>query len=107
MPSLLTTKMGPTTSLNLEFEKRVASRFIVTYRRARKFACRFTCACAQIAQLVEQRIENPRVAGSIPALGTIYIPINSLYSYIILLAYCNSALSMWSVQNMGGLGRAN
>jgi hypothetical protein len=28
--------------------------------------------CAQIAQLVEQRIENPRVAGSIPALGTIF-----------------------------------
>ena len=28
---------------------------------------------AQIAQLVEQRIENPRVAGSIPALGTIKI----------------------------------
>ena len=27
--------------------------------------------CAQIAQLVEQRTENPRVAGSIPALGTI------------------------------------
>jgi hypothetical protein len=27
---------------------------------------------AQIAQLVEQRIENPRVAGSIPALGTIF-----------------------------------
>ena len=26
---------------------------------------------AQIAQSVEQRIENPRVAGSIPALGTI------------------------------------
>ena len=25
---------------------------------------------AQIAQLVEQWIENPRVAGSIPALGT-------------------------------------
>jgi hypothetical protein len=29
-------------------------------------------ALAQVAQLVEQRIENPRVAGSIPALGTIY-----------------------------------
>ncbi len=62
--------------LILECEKRVASRFIVTYRRARKFACTFTCAftckCAQIAQLVEQRIENPRVAGSIPALGTIF-----------------------------------
>ena len=27
---------------------------------------------AQVAQLVEQRTENPRVAGSIPALGTIF-----------------------------------
>ena len=27
---------------------------------------------AQIAQLVEQRTENPRVAGSIPALGTLF-----------------------------------
>ena len=32
---------------------------------------------AQIAQLVEQRIENPRVAGSIPALGTTILPRNS------------------------------
>ena len=29
------------------------------------------CHFAQIAQLVEQRTENPRVAGSTPALGTI------------------------------------
>ena len=29
---------------------------------------------AQIAQLVEQRTENPRVAGSIPALGIFYYP---------------------------------
>ena len=28
------------------------------------------CGFAQIAQLVEQWTENPRVAGSIPALGT-------------------------------------
>ena len=28
---------------------------------------------AQIAQLVEQRTENPRVAGSIPALGIFFI----------------------------------
>ena len=28
---------------------------------------------AQIAQLVEQRIENPRVGGSIPSLGTIKV----------------------------------
>jgi hypothetical protein len=27
---------------------------------------------AQVAQLVEQRIENPRVTGSIPVLGTIF-----------------------------------
>ena len=81
MPSLRMTKMGLTTSLipgpNLECEKRVARCFIVTYRRARKFAytftCVFTCKCAQIAQLVEQRIENPSVAGSIPALGTIFL----------------------------------
>ena len=29
---------------------------------------------AQIAQLVEQRTENPRVAGSIPALGICKVP---------------------------------
>ena len=29
---------------------------------------------AQIAQLVEQRTENPRVAGSIPALGIYFLP---------------------------------
>ena len=27
---------------------------------------------AQLAQLVEQRTENPRVSGSIPELGTVY-----------------------------------
>ena len=31
----------------------------------------FTDLLAQIAQLVEQRTENPRVAGSIPALGIV------------------------------------
>ena len=30
-----------------------------------------TAADAQVAQLVEQRTENPRVGGSIPPLGTI------------------------------------
>ncbi len=52
----------------------------------RKFKCynhtHFTCfvKCAQIAQLVEQRTENPRVRGSNPRLGTIqfYIPIKLL-----------------------------
>jgi hypothetical protein len=31
------------------------------------------CRDAQIAQSVEQRIENPRVRGSIPRLGTIIL----------------------------------
>ena len=30
-------------------------------------------ACAQVAQLVEQWTENPRVGGSSPPLGTIYL----------------------------------
>ena len=29
--------------------------------------------CAQVAQLVEQRTENPRVGGSIPPLGTTFL----------------------------------
>ena len=29
-------------------------------------------SCAQVAQLVEQRTENPRVGGSIPPLGTTF-----------------------------------
>jgi hypothetical protein len=40
---------------------------------------------AQIAQLVEQRIENPRVAGSIPALGTIFALRSHHLSFITLL----------------------
>ena len=40
--------------------------------------CKFKeLANAQIAQLVEQRTENPRVAGSIPALG--------IFLYLFLL----------------------
>ena len=35
-----------------------------------------TATDAQVAQLVEQRTENPRVGGSIPPLGTI-IPQNN------------------------------
>ena len=37
---------------------------------------------AQIAQLVEQRTENPRVAGSIPALGICPVQIQGL-SFIL------------------------
>jgi hypothetical protein len=37
---------------------------------------RATLPDAQIAQLVEQRIENPRVGGSNPPLGTILPPRN-------------------------------
>ena len=37
---------------------------------------------AQVAQLVEQRTENPRVGGSIPPLGTIYF-----YNVLFLLVF--------------------
>ena len=30
--------------------------------------------CAEVAQVVEQRTENPRVDGSTPPLGTIFPP---------------------------------
>ena len=39
-------------------------------------------ARAQLAQLVEQRTENPRVSGSIPELGTI-IRRNDAYAGVV------------------------
>ena len=42
---------------------------------------------AQIAQLVEQRTENPRVTGSIPVLGTKKVPkivFGTISFYIII-----------------------
>ncbi len=35
---------------------------------------RMGCLSGSVAQLVEQRIENPRVGGSIPSRATIFIP---------------------------------
>ena len=49
------------------FEIFVASKQFLCYYMHCKFR---ELINAQIAQLVEQRTENPRVAGSIPALGT-------------------------------------
>ena len=44
--------------------------------------CKFKeLANAQIAQLVEQRTENPRVAGSIPALGIFVAKSNEIIEY--------------------------
>ena len=53
-------------------------------------------SCAQVAQLVEQRTENPRVGGSIPPLGTTFPyprgphPISSFVH--IFRVYANSLL---------------
>src|SRR6266480_4216252 len=41
-------------------------------------APQFRLPDAQVAQLVEQRTENPRVGGSIPSLGTITTPSSSV-----------------------------
>ena len=43
-------------------------------RVQRKDLLRISYLFAQIAQLVEQRTENPRVTGSIPVLGTVKSP---------------------------------
>ena len=63
--SQTTPRLGKT-SISLS---EVASATAITYTAAAKDA--------QVAQLVEQRTENPRVAGSIPALGTINQQIDS------------------------------
>lgn len=43
-------------------------------RRAAPATNRYAAPNAQVAQLVEQGTENPRVGGSIPSLGTILFP---------------------------------
>ena len=48
--------------------------------------CKFKeLANAQIAQLVEQRTENPRVAGSIPALGIFYFLLSFFFFCSLLV----------------------
>ena len=48
---------------------------------------------AQIAQSVEQRIENPRVGGSIPPLGTIDSKPRNREAFLFLAStYSNSFL---------------
>lgn len=45
-------------------------------------------AVAQIAQSVEQGIENPRVGGSIPSLGTIFKFQNCFHNEIGVISFC-------------------
>ena len=51
--------------------------FVATHGKSKQLSVFVvgTFVCAQIAQLVEQGTENPCVAGSIPALGTILNPV--------------------------------
>ena len=51
---------------------------------------------AQVAQLVEQRTENPRVGGSIPPLGTI-LPANSANHFnaqLCVVEVCDDGVSL-------------
>ncbi len=41
---------------------------------------------AQVAQLVEQRTENPRVGGSIPSLGTTFHPLVVYATHFVVVA---------------------
>ena len=64
---------------------------------------------AQIAQLVEQWTENPRVTGSIPVLGTFFMPKNSIKQHregdsrfanavVIVRVRMHGAISFWKKQ---------
>jgi hypothetical protein len=46
---------------------------------------------AQIAQSVEQRIENPRVGGSIPSLGTMRV------FFLLLLLFLSNGITYFTV----------
>ena len=51
----------------------------------------------QIAQSVEQRIENPRVGGSIPSLATFFKPM-TLASCALLITGCSAPCVVWNDQ---------
>ena len=57
-------------------------RTLACHARGRRFepvpGRHFYCANALVAQLVEQRTENPRVVGSIPTEGTIFADVAHL-----------------------------
>ncbi|CED79443.1 Conserved hypothetical protein [Candidatus Hamiltonella defensa (Bemisia tabaci)] len=55
-------------------------------------------AIAQIAQLVEQWIEDPRVLGSIPSLGTIRYSRSSKSLFFLKLYWLSSHLTPASSQ---------
>ena len=58
-------------------------RALTPLRPARSNTGPVTAGNGQVAQLVEQRTENPRVGGSIPPLATISNQIPSLNSYAL------------------------
>ena len=57
-------------SMNSKYNFTIDLRVIFYYTKIRPFQGPLAPLNAQIAQSVEQGTENPRVAGSIPALGT-------------------------------------
>ena len=58
---------------------------------------------AQIAQSVEQGIENPRVGGSIPSLGT-KIPRNPKEQCVLGVFYCLRFNGCWTISGPRRLG---
>src|SRR5690606_26297007 len=55
----------------------------------------------QVAQLVEQGIENPRVGGSIPSLATIQT--NAPQGVLLRGAFCFRAIRLWACSPSSGL----
>ena len=58
---------------------------------------------AQIAQSVEQGIENPRVGGSIPSLGT-KIPRNPKEQCVLGVFYCLRFNGVWTISGPNRFG---
>ena len=62
----------------------------------------FSLILASVAQLVEQRTENPRVVGSIPTGGTKQLNIPMHFSYILLSELCGRSSSGRAPPCQGG-----
>ena len=58
--------------------------------------------CGGIAQSVEQRIENPRVRGSIPRLATIFLPVFIDFSYPPIFLRFFSWEILWEIKSRHG-----
>ena len=58
---------------------------------------------AQIAQLVEQRTENPRVTGSIPVLGTLFYNCMNNAVFFFICGVHFDIICIYYIKNLWGV----